>query len=64
MNKEPIKPTPSHGVFRFSNFANAKDFVDRATKSVVIVLGDDGRHWVVSLGFGEELVKSGFELAE
>jgi len=63
MNKEPIKLTPSHGVFRFSNFADARNFVDRAVKSMVIVLGDDERYWVVSLGLGEELVKSGYELA-
>ena len=63
MNKEPIKLTPSHGNFRFSNFTNAKDFANRATKSMAILLGDDGKYWVVSLGLGEELVKSGYELA-
>jgi hypothetical protein len=63
MNKEPIKLTPSHGNFRFSNFADARDFADRARKSMVILLGDDERYWVVSLALGEELLKSGYELA-
>jgi hypothetical protein len=31
---------------------------------MVIHLGDDQLFWVVSLAKGEELVKSGFELAE
>ena len=30
---------------------------------MVIVLGDDQLFWVVSLALGEELVKSGYELA-
>ena len=63
MNKELIKPTSSNGIFRFSNLTNAKGFTDRATKPMVILLGDDGKYWVVSLGLGEELVKSGYELA-
>jgi hypothetical protein len=49
---------------RGGNFTNAKDLANRATKSVVILLGDDGKYWVVSLGLGEELAKSGYELAE
>jgi hypothetical protein len=64
MNKEEIKLTAPNGIFRFSNFANAKDFTDRVTKSMAILLGDDGKYWVVSLSMGEQLVKSGYELAE
>jgi hypothetical protein len=64
MNIEEVKLTAPNGIFRFSNFANAKDFADRTVKSMVILLGDDERYWVVSLGLGEELVKSGYELAE
>ena len=64
MNKEPIKATPSHGMFRLSNFANAKGIVDRAKKSMVILFGGDGRYWVVNLTLGEELVRSGYEVAE
>lgn len=64
MNKEEIKLTAPNGVFKFNNLLNAKDLAGRAKKSIVILLGDDGRYWVVSLSLGEELVKSGYELAE
>lgn len=63
MNIERAKLTAPNGVFKFNNLAVAKDFADRARKSMVIFLGDDGKYWVVSLGLGEELVKSGYELA-
>jgi hypothetical protein len=59
-----IKISPSHGIFKFGKLANARSFADRARKPVVIVLGDDQLFWVVSLALGEELVKSGYELAE
>jgi hypothetical protein len=36
----------------------------KAKKSMVVLLGDDGRYWVVSLSMGAELVKSGIEVAE
>ena len=64
MNEEEIKLTPPNGVFRFSNFANARNFTDGATKSMTILLGDDGKYWVVTLGLGEELVKLGYEVAD
>jgi hypothetical protein len=63
MNKEEVKLTAPNGVFKFNNLLNAKDFADRTVKSMVILLGDDGKYWVVTLGLGEELVKSGYEVA-
>ena len=64
MNIERAKLTTPNGVFKFNNLLNAKTFANRATKSMVILLGDDERYWVVSLSMGEELIKSGYELAE
>ena len=63
MNIEEVKLTAPNGIFRFSNFAIAKGFADRTKKSMAILLGDDGKYWVVSLGLGEELIKSGLEVA-
>ena len=64
MNIERARLTAPNGVFKFNNLLNAKDFADRAIKSMTILLGDGGKYWVVSLSMGEELVKSGYELAE
>jgi hypothetical protein len=59
-----IKISPSHGIFKFGNFANARSFADRARKPMAIILGDDQLFWVVPLALGEELLKSGYELAK
>jgi hypothetical protein len=59
-----IKISPSHGIFKFGKLANARSFANRAKKPMVILLGDDQLFWVVSLALGEELAKSGYELAE
>jgi hypothetical protein len=64
MREIAIKISPSHGIFKFGKLANARSFADRARKPMVIILGDDQLFWVVSLALGEELVKSGYELAE
>jgi hypothetical protein len=53
----------ANGIFKFGNFANARSFADRARKPMVIVLRDDQLFWVVSFALGEELVRSGYELA-
>jgi hypothetical protein len=64
LNIERTNLTAANGVFKFNNFLNVKDFADRAIKSIAILLGDDGKYWVVTLGLGEELIKSGYELTE
>ena len=33
-------------MFKFTNEKLAESFRDRATKTMVIILGDDGRFWV------------------
>jgi hypothetical protein len=58
------KHSAPNGVFKFSSLLNAKNFVDRAIKPMVIILGDDMLLWVVTLGLGEQLMKSGYEAAE
>jgi hypothetical protein len=54
----------AYGILKFANLANARSFADRTKKPMVIVLGDDGHYWVVSLSLGNELVRAGYELAE
>ena len=63
-NMERAKLTAPKGVSKFNHLAIARSFADRARKPMVIILGDDQLFWVVSLALGEELVKSGYELAE
>lgn len=61
---ERAKLTAPKGVSKFNHLANARSFSDRPKKPMAILLGDDQLFWVVSLALGEELVKSGYELAE
>ena len=51
-------------MFKFNTLINAKDFADKATKTLMIVLGDDNKYWVVSFKDALKLVKAGYELAE
>ena len=64
INEIRSKNSMAYGIFKFGNLVNARNFVDRAIKPMVIMLGDDMRFWVVTLGLGEMLVKSGYEAAE
>jgi hypothetical protein len=58
------KRSMAEGIYKFRSLPNARNFAGRATKPLVIILGDDMRFWVVTLGFGEQLMKSGDEAAE
>ena len=54
----------AEGIYKFTSLPNTKNFLDRATKPIAIILGDDMRFWVVTLDLGEQLIKSGYEVAE
>ena len=54
----------AEGIYKFRSLPNARNFAGRATKPLVIILGDDMRFWVVTLGLGEQMIKSGYEAAE
>jgi hypothetical protein len=64
MKEKATKIDPPHGVFKFNHLANARNFAERAKKPMVIILGDDQLFWVVSPALGEELLRSGYELAD
>ncbi|MGB2694774.1 MAG: hypothetical protein WBD55_06245 [Dehalococcoidia bacterium] len=49
---------------KFNTYGAAKSFADRATKIVMLVLGDDGLIWAVTPAVGERLVRAGYEYAE
>ncbi len=51
-------------MFKFNTLVNAKDFVNRAIKIWMIVLGDDELFWVVTPAQAAKLVKQGYELAD
>lgn len=47
----------------FNSLANAKSFANRCIKINMIVLGDNGKFWVMLPKFSEQLVKLGYEYA-
>ena len=49
---------------KFQHYANAKSFSSRTIKASAIMLGDDGRFWVVNLATMEKLLNAGLELVE
>ena len=58
------KHSMAEGIYKFRSLPNARNFAGRATKPLVIIFGDGMRFWVVTLGLGEQLIKSGYEAAE
>lgn len=47
---------------KFSNEQTADNFINHATKIMQIVLGDDGKFWVVTPATAAELEKQGYEI--
>jgi len=50
-------------IYRFRQSELAFSFADRATKSMLVVLGDDERYWVVTMADAERLIRAGYEAA-
>ena len=48
-------------MFKFTNEKLAESFRDRATKTMVIILGDDGRFWVCTGREAKRLVAAGYQ---
>lgn len=48
---------------KFTNYATAQSFSSRTIKASAVMLGDDGKFWVVTLAQMEKLLKQGYELA-
>lgn len=49
-------------IYRFSALANAQSFAN-AMSSMRIMLGDDGRFWVVTPATAQRLERGGYEYA-
>lgn len=49
--------------FEFSKKENAFGFADKCEKMQMIILGDNGKFWVVSMAEGARLLKAGYEMA-
>ncbi len=47
---------------KFNSEQLAKSFSNRTNKMSVIVLGDDGKYWVVTMGYGRKLYNQGYEV--
>jgi hypothetical protein len=50
-------------IYRFTTLAQAQRFADNCTKAHAVMLGDDERFWVVSLGDAARLERQGYEWA-
>ena len=50
-------------VGEFSSLSLAESFSNRTCKATAVVLGDNGRFWVVTLAHMERLLRAGYELA-
>lgn len=48
---------------QFSTYAVAKSFSERTIKISVVMLGDNGKFWVVNLATMAKLEKQGYEVA-
>mgnify|MGYP001002067215 CR=1 FL=1 len=63
-----MKRTKLEGIIRnasrFKNLHLAKSYAERTIKASGILLGDDGRYWVLPLGQAELLHRHGYEYAE
>lgn len=46
---------------KFTTLQNAKAYQSRAIKPMIIIIGDDGLIWVVSMRDGNRLIKNGYE---
>jgi hypothetical protein len=51
-------------MFKFNTLTAATNFVNRANKIWMIILGDDMLYWVVTPAKAAQLVKQGYELAD
>jgi len=50
-------------MYKFSTYTLADSFRNRCEKMMMIVLGDDGKFWVVTPAQAEKLVAQGYEYA-
>jgi hypothetical protein len=50
--------------FKFNTLAKARAFRDRATKAMVIMLGDDKLFWVVTPADADRLAKTGYSFVD
>ena len=49
---------------KLSKLESAKRWADNCIKAHMVILGDDGKYWVVSFADAQRLVKQGYELAK
>jgi hypothetical protein len=49
---------------KFNDLFLAQNFAARCKKIHMVIMGDDGMYWVVTMATAQRLVKAGYELAE
>ena len=55
--------TTKNAPIKFSSLAIANQFVNQAIKSMAVMMGDDGKFWVVTMADAQRLEKAGYEWA-
>ena len=50
-------------IWKYTSRANAESFRDRANDTMVILLGDDNKYWVVTGRQAHNLIKAGYSVA-
>jgi len=50
-------------MYKFNSLTNAKKFQDRAFDTMLIILGDDDKFWVMLPAQAERLANNGYEYA-
>ena len=48
-------------MYKFTSEILAESFRDRATKTMTILLGDDGKFWVCTWRQAAKLIKAGYQ---
>lgn len=48
-------------MYKFSNMQTAINFASRCEKMMMVIMGDDGKYWVVTMAQGEKLISQGYE---
>ena len=48
---------------KFSALATAKSFAGKAIKAMAVMMGDDGKFWVVTMADAQRLEKAGYKWA-
>ena len=50
-------------IAKFNTLSVARNYSYNTVKASIVILGDDNLFWVCTLGYGQTLVRAGYEVA-